>query len=271
MSSFLSRRVLLASAAISALAVLAGCSEEKKEAAAPAEAPKAAEPAKTVAAAAPAQPAKPAETAAAAEPAKPTAAEPAKPAAAVELPVSDGDVDMAKALQPGPLKDIFIGKDDAKVTIIEYASMTCPHCAHFHEATLPAIKEKYLDTGKARLVLREFPFDPRAAAAFMLSRCAGDDKYYAMVGTLFQQQSNWAQAQDAKAALLQLSKLAGFSQDSFDKCLTNQNLLNQVNEVRERAAKDFGVESTPTFLINGKKYAGALTVEQMSAVIESML
>ena len=178
---------------------------------------------------------------------------------------------MAKALQPGPLKDIFIGKEDAKVTIIEYASMTCPHCAAFHEATLPTIKEKYLDTGKARLVLREFPFDQRAAAAFMLSRCAGDDKYYAMVGTLFQQQANWAQAQDAKAALLQLSKLAGFSQESFDKCLTDQNLLNQVNEVRERGAKDFGVESTPTFLINGKKYAGALTVEQMSALIDSLL
>jgi protein-disulfide isomerase len=271
MSSFLSRRVLLASAAVSALAVLAGCSEEKKEAAAPAEAPKAAEPAKTEApkAEAAAEPAKAAETAAA-EPAKP-AAEAAKPAAAVELPVPEGDVDMIKALQPGPLKDIFIGKDDAKVTIIEYASMTCPHCAHFHEETLPVIKEKYLDTGKARLVLREFPFDPRAAAAFMLARCAGDDKYYAMVSTLFQQQANWSQAQDAKAALLQLSKLAGFSQESFDKCLTDQNLLNQVNEVRERGAKEFGVESTPTFLINGKKYAGALTVERMSALIDSLL
>lgn len=278
MSSFLTRRVILGTAAVSALAILAGCSEEKKEAVTPAEAPKAVEPAKTeapktdAAAATPAEPAKPADTAAAADPAKPAAAsEPAKPAAAVELPEAVGNVDMAKALEPGPLKDIFIGKDDAKVTIIEYASMTCPHCAHFHDATLPAIKEKYIDTGKARLVLREFPFDPRAAAAFMLSRCAGDDKYYAMVGTLFQQQANWAQAPDARAALLQLSKLAGFSQESFDKCLTDQNLLNQVNAVRERGAKEFGVESTPTFLINGKKYAGAMTVEQMSAVIESML
>ena len=105
----------------------------------------------------------------------------------------------------------------------------------------------------------------------MLSRCAGDDKYYAMVGTLFQQQANWAQAQDAKAALLQLSKLAGFSQESFDKCLTDQSLLNQVNAVRERGATEFGVNSTPTFFINGKKYAGAQTVEQMSALIDSLL
>ncbi|MGL4490361.1 MAG: DsbA family protein [Rhizobiaceae bacterium] len=270
MTKILSRRSLLGSAAIGTVALfLAACSEQKPEGEAKAPEPvKAAEPA-----AAPAEPAKTETTPAASEPAKTEAAatEPAKPTTAVEIPEAAGEVDVAKLMEPGKLKDIFIGNADAKVTIVEYASMTCPHCAAFHNATLPAIKEKYIDTGKARLVLREFPFDPRAAAAFMLSRCAGDDKYYAMVGALFQQQEVWSRAEDAKAALLQLSKLAGFTQDSFDACLTNQQLLNDVNAVRERGEKDFGVESTPTFFINGKKYPGALTVEQMSGVIDALL
>ncbi len=203
-----------------------------------------------------------------ADPAKP--AEPVK-AAATSVKEADGDVDMAKLLQEGNLKDIFIGKPDAKVTIVEYASMTCPHCKNFHETTLPDITKNYLDTGKARLVLREFPFDPRATAAFMLARCSAEDKYYPMVSVLFQQQDVWSRAEDAQAALLQIAKLAGFSQDSFKACLTNQKLLDDVNAVRERAAKDFGVESTPTFFINGKKYSGALSVEEMSAIIDSML
>jgi protein-disulfide isomerase len=260
MTKIFSRRSLLGSAAVGTLALLlAACNENKPEAEAKApDAPK------------PADPAKPADAAATTtEPAKTDT--PAAPAKAVEIPEATGEVDVAKLMTPGKLNDIFMGNADAKVTIVEYASMTCPHCRSFHETTLPAIKEKYIDTGKARLVLREFPFDPRAAAAFMLARCAGDDKYYAMVGTLFAQQDGWSRVDDAKAALLQLSKLAGFTQDSFDKCLTNQQLLNDVNEVRERGAKDFGVESTPTFFINGKKYPGALTVEQMSGIIDGML
>eukprot|EP01133_Synstelium_polycarpum_P029533 gene29533-36207_t len=93
----------------------------------------------------------------------------------VKIPESAGKVDQAKRMEQGPLKDIVLGKADAPVTIVEYASMTCPHCAHFTVATLPTIKEKYIDTGKAKLILREFPFDPRAAAAFMLARCAPED------------------------------------------------------------------------------------------------
>lgn len=203
-------------------------------------------------------------------------ADPAKPAEPVKAAASapkepEATVDVAKLMQEGTLKDIFIGKPDAKVTIVEYASMTCPHCRHFHETTLPEITKNYLDTGKARLVLREFPFDPRATAAFMLARCSAEDKYYPMVSVLFQQQDVWSRADDAQAALLQIAKLAGFSQDSFKACLTNQKLLDDVNAVRERGAKDFGVESTPTFFINGKKYSGALSVEEMSAIIDSML
>ncbi len=190
--------------------------------------------------------------------------------AQTDVPKSDGSVDMKKLLEKGSLEDKVLGQADAPVTIVEYASMTCSHCATFAVNTLPAIEEKYIKTGKARLIFREFPFDPRATAAFMLARCAPDDRYFPMVDVLFKQQMQWAAADDAQAALLQISKLAGFTQETFNACLTNQQLLDDVNAVRERGA-EFGVNATPTFFINGQKYSGALSVEQMSAVIDSML
>lgn len=234
------RDVLLSLAAVSATALLAGCSDDTPKAAS-----------------APEQPATPA-----------TPAAPAAPA--VAAPASQGTVDMAKLLEPGVLPDQVLGKADAPVTIVEYASMTCPHCATFHATTLPEIKTKYIDTGKARLILREFPFDPRAEAGFMLARCS-NEKYFAMVDVLFKQQNNWARAEDAQAALLQISKLAGFSQESFTACLTNQKLLDDIRTVRTRGADEFKVDSTPTFFVNGDKYAGALSVGELSAIIDSKL
>jgi protein-disulfide isomerase len=189
----------------------------------------------------------------------------------VKVPTAAGTVDATKLLAPGTLKDIVMGKAEAPVTIVEYASMTCPHCAHFATTTLPTIKEKYIDTGKAKLILREFPFDPRAAAAFMLARCAPEERYYPLVEVLFKQQEQWAGAANAEEPLLQISKLAGFTQESFKACLTNQKLLDDVNAVRERGANEFGVNSTPTFFINGARYSGALSVDEMSAIIDGLL
>lgn len=185
-------------------------------------------------------------------------------------PSPSGKVDMTKVLAEGSLPDKVIGNDDAPITIVEYASMTCGHCANFHRNTLPEIKKNYIDSGKARLILREFPFDPRAEAGFMLARCA-DDKYFAMIDVLFQQQQNWAGVENARDALLQIARLGGFSQESFEACLTDQNLLDQVRQVRDRGAKEFNVDSTPTFFINGNVYKGALRVEEMSAILDSML
>lgn len=213
-----------------------------------------------------AETAKPAETTKPADAMKP--AEAAKPAAAA--PQSSGSVDMAALLKPGELPERQLGKDDAKVTIVEYASMTCPHCAHFHETTLPELKTKYIDTGKVRLIFREFPFDPRAEAGFMLARCAGDN-YFPMVDVLFKQQQNWAVAENVKDAMFQLSKLAGFTQESFNACLTDQKLLDQVRSVQKRGADEFKVDSTPTFFINGQTYKGALSIEEMSAIIDPLL
>ena len=189
--------------------------------------------------------------------------------AEVKIPEAEGSVDVAKLMEPGALPEMAIGKPDAKVTIVEYMSMTCPHCARFHNDVFEAIKTKYVDSGKVRFILREFPLDNRAAAAIMLARCAPKEQYFPMVSALFKSQMTWAPAEDARAALLQMSKLAGFTQESFEACLTNQKLLDDVNAVRDKASKDYGVDSTPTFFINGKRYAGEMSVAEMSALIDA--
>jgi len=243
MNRSLSRRNLLSSlAVIPAVALLAACSDSSEDA-------KAAD-------VKPATPAVPAAT-------------PATPAAA-KAPDSTGDVHMAELLKPGALPDKQLGKDDAKVTIVEYASMTCPHCAHFAATTFPELKTKYIDTGKARYILREFPFDPSAEAGFMLARCAKDN-YFPMVDVLFKQQANWVGVNNTKDALLQISKLAGFTQESFEACLTDQKLLDDVRSVQKRGADEFKVDSTPTFFINGKTYKGAMSIEEISAIIDPLL
>jgi protein-disulfide isomerase len=193
----------------------------------------------------------------------------------VELPTADRDVDMEEALKPGPLKEMALGDPNAPVKIIEYMSMTCSHCANFHVRTFDEIKKRYVDTGKVYFIVREFPFpqDTASLAAFMLARCTTEERYFPFVSTLLKQQGAWAAPADGdvRNAMLQMSKLAGFTQESFDACLTNAQLAGDVSAVRDRGAQEFGVQSTPTFLINGKAYSGDMSVDSMSALIDSML
>ncbi len=172
---------------------------------------------------------------------------------------------------PGPLGDQVQGSPDAPVTVIEYASLTCGHCATFHAEGYQFLKQKYVDTGKVRFVLREFPLDPLAAAGFMLARCAGEGKYYPMVNLLFAQQKSWTQTNKPVDALLGLARQAGFSQESFETCLKNQSVYDAVNQVRQRGSEKFGVDSTPTFFINGIVKRGALTPRELEATIEPLL
>lgn len=200
---------------------------------------------------------------------------------AVDVPESAGKVDMAKVMEPGPLPEMAMGDEKAPVTIVEYMSMTCPHCAHFHNTTFEPIKTKYIDSGKVRFIVREFPFDPVATAAFMLARSnpakpeelAASGPYFAMISMLFKQQRAWAAPADGNVrnALMQQAKLAGYTQETFEKCLTNQKLLDDVNATMKRGAEEFGVNSTPTFLINGGRYTGDMSVEAMSALIDSLI
>ena len=167
------------------------------------------------------------------------------------------DPDVAMLMAAGPLPDIVVGSANAPNTIVEYASMTCPHCAQFQTEVFPQVKAKYIDTGKARYILREFPLDNLAAAAFMLARCSGNDRYYPMVDALFSTQESWAvPGVDAKDKLLRIARQAGMSKDEFDKCLTDKELFSKIVQVRHIANDKFQVDSTPTFFINGKRLKG---------------
>lgn len=179
------------------------------------------------------------------------------------LPALAQSVDMDKLLEPGTLPEKVLGEEGAPLTIVEYASMTCGHCANFHKATYPHLKKEYIETGKARFIFREFPLDPVAAAAFMLARSVPEEKYFDVIDVMFAEQRNWAFSNDPYNSLLNFAKQIGFTQESFEKTLTDQALLDGINATRDRASSDFGVDSTPTFFFNGNKVSGAISVEQL--------
>jgi protein-disulfide isomerase len=187
-----------------------------------------------------------------------TAQAPSKPAA-----------NAASLLAPTP-QDRILGKPDAPITIVEYASLTCPHCAHFDKDVLPKLKEKWIDSGKAKLILRDFPLDEPAMRAAMVARCAPPDRFYPLVDTLFADQEKWAAAKDYRAALERLAKLGGVSDKDFKTCIADKKLEDQVAQSRLTAAQDLGVDATPTFFVNGKKYDGAPTLEAFDQLLSGV-
>ena len=195
------------------------------------------------------------------------------------VPVALADTTNEELMRPGPLPEIVLGKADAPITFIEYASMTCPHCAHFSQTTFPAFKTKYVDTGKVRFIFREFPLDELAVAASMLVRWAagGGDKTkvdggkaMAMIEVLFNSQSTWA-VRNPIPPLQQIAKQAGVTEKSFDECLKDQTLYNDILAVRERASKEYKVESTPTLFVNGKMIKGGVDIGELDKAIEPLL
>ncbi len=184
---------------------------------------------------------------------------------------SPAEVPMEELMKPGALPDLALGPADAKVVIVEYASMTCGHCANFHNQVFPELKKKYIDTGKVRFIMREFPLDNLAAAASMLARCAGGDKTYGLIEVLFAKQDQWVVRGNPVPSLFEIAKQAGFTQESFDKCLTDQKLLEQISAERTRASDVFGVNSTPTFFINGKRLGGTSSLSDFDKALEPLL
>jgi protein-disulfide isomerase len=185
-------------------------------------------------------------------------------------PLAFAQATAEELLRPGPLPDLVLGKADAPVTIIEYASMTCPHCANFHKSTYPALKAKYIETGKVRFIFREFPLDELAVAASMLARCAGGEKAIALIDVLFASQEKWAIRQPIPV-LQQIAKQAGFTEKTFDECLKDKTLYNNIMAMRDRGSKEYKVESTPTLFVNGKMQKGDVTIESLEKVIEPLL
>ncbi len=178
---------------------------------------------------------------------------------------------VTEMMAPEALPDIVQGKADAPVTIVEYASMTCPHCAHFHKTVYPWLVKNYVDTGKVKFILREFPLDPIAAAAFMLARCEGADKRSAVVDLLFDQQQSWAYVDKPLEALQNTLKLTGMSQSAFDACLKDQKLQDAVYSVSDRGSKTFAVSATPTFFVNGEKVTGEVNEQSLAKILDPLV
>jgi protein-disulfide isomerase len=167
--------------------------------------------------------------------------------------------------------DRVLGKADAPVTIIEYASLTCPHCAAFHKDVLPQLKAKYIDTGKVKLVFRDFPLDGRATLAAMVARCARPERYFGFLDALFRSQAQWGRAEDPKKALAQVARIGGMGDAEFDACMKNEALLHSINKSRADGESQFKVNSTPTFIINGKKEESARDLASFEKILQPLV
>lgn len=172
--------------------------------------------------------------------------------------------------------DMVMGSVDAPVTVVEYASVTCPHCAAFHETVFPEIKEKYIDTGKVKFIFREFPTPPAEFSYIgsVLARCAaeknGSDAYFAVVGTLFRTQRTWIFGDNPKAELLKVAGQVGMDEAAFDACLKRQDLIDQINARVEEGSEKYSITGTPSFIVNGEK-ATARTTEDFEKLLDEKL
>jgi protein-disulfide isomerase len=188
----------------------------------------------------------------------------------ISYAMAQGASDVAK---PVSLPDMALGPADASVTITEYASMTCPHCAAFNEAVFPKIKSAYIDSGKVRYVFREFPLDIKAAAGSMLARCIAKEdagKYFAVIDMLFKQQNDWV-TKNTTETLTRIGKQAGLSQQAVEACLKDQALLDKIAADQKFASDVLKVNSTPTFFVNGEMIKGETSFEEFDKKIKPLL
>ena len=184
-----------------------------------------------------------------------------------ELPTPSGSVSDLKV----SLKDFTLGSEEAKVVLVEYASLTCPHCAYFHTQVLPGIKKEFIDTGKVRYVYRDFPLDRLALGAAMIARCSGKGSFFGFIETFYRAQSSWSRASNPLEALAKLSRLGGMGQRIFKECLQNNEIQKIILQQRLQAVNDFEVETTPTIFVNGARFNGGLTLSQLRTLLKSMV
>jgi len=208
----------------------------------------------------------------------PTVAEPAasETPTLTETPPDQAAAALRPAAELGPeglrYADRVLGDPDAPVEIIEYSSLTCPHCASFHADTLPEFKREFIDTGRVRIVYRDFPFDRAALGAAMTARCLPPDRYFGFLDGLFRAQAQWSRAQDPAAELQRLARVAGLSPTAFEACLADQRLADTILERRLDAEQRFGVRSTPSFVIQGGQelLVGNQPIERFREVIDRL-
>ncbi|MEG8099430.1 DsbA family protein [Candidatus Liberibacter brunswickensis] len=190
-----------------------------------------------------------------------------------DLPSPYGVVDVHDLLSipPGAMKEISIGKKDAPVTMVEYASTTCSHCAEFHNKTFKFIRDKYIKTGKLLYILREFPLDSISMASFMLARCAenrSEGGYLSFVSFLFSKQNDLINSKNYRESLLNMAKFAGFSKHDFDACLADQSIMDDIKAKKKIASENFSIDSTPVFFIEGNLYLGNMSEDVFSKLID---
>ena len=167
--------------------------------------------------------------------------------------------------------DKALGDPNAQVTFIEYFSLTCPHCRWFHENIFNRLKTGYIDSGKVRFVARDFPLDVRALHAAVLAHCAGEERYFAFVHLLFETFDDWTSARDYTDALVRLGKLGGLSRKRFEACLADKSLEKKILRSIADARAEYGVNSTPTVIVNGKKYSGEMRFEALAKHLDSLV
>ena len=167
--------------------------------------------------------------------------------------------------------DQVMGKADAPITIIEYASTTCGHCATLHKGALPKIKAEWVDTGKAKLIYRDFPTGPAGLSigASMIAHCSGPERYFGVLGLIMEQQDKWMRSNDPLDALKKSVRLAGMTGEDVDACLKRQDLANAIQERARAGSKTYNIESTPTLVINGKVVEGALPYEEFDKILKA--
>jgi len=185
-----------------------------------------------------------------------------------KTPEFGGSAIAAEAIDYGA--EMVLGAEDAPITVIEYASMSCGHCALFHGQTFPDLKKHYIDTGKVKFIFREFPINRPALEGAMLARCAGPDRFFGFLKLLFTKQDKWAVA-DSHDKLVSVVKLGGMKSSTVEQCLENEKLQDSILQTRMKGEQEFEISSTPTFIINGNKVAGALSFEQFEKLLQPML
>lgn len=173
----------------------------------------------------------------------------------------------AELMAAGRLGERVLGKAGAAVTVIEYVSLTCPHCANFQKHLFARMKKEFIDTGKVRYIVREFPIGHTAGAAAIVNRCAPEDKYFFLLNQFLTRQSEWVSQEVRPDAIYAVAKASGMGRETFDKCLSNQTIIDGLTEVKQRG-RQFGVIGTPTFFINGRKAQGEVTYDEIKALIE---
>ncbi len=177
----------------------------------------------------------------------------------------------AQTLPPAEeiLSERILGNSDAKVTMIEYASMTCPHCANFHTKTFPAIKKEYIVTGKIKFIYRDFPLDQFALAAAMMARCSAKERYFGVVDVIFRTQREWGRNPNPRKALEQIGKIVGVSESTYEACVTDKVVHDGMIKMRNDAVEKYKVRTTPTFVVNEKKINGGLPLEELRKVLDA--